>query len=276
MGHAEDLRRDGFAVVRGLLDRARTARLLEIAHGLRSRYLQRDPVTGRRGFLVSGWAIAHIEHPGFHEGAPEWWLPEIAALVSDPAVLDVWRTGTGDEPEFASASLYVDPLVREGGPPDGAGGWHRDRTALLSDEEERAVLLRDDPLREGGFLLELALLPSDAFEYVAGSHVRWDTPRELVARKHGSTDEECTQPLPGACRPLLAAGDALLADTSGIHRGWYAYGVPRRTIALSYLSAARLARYPEERHGRSLLDAEQLRRVDLRARAYFGRELVSR
>src|SRR5207244_5238933 len=117
------------------------------------------------GFLVSSWSIAHIEHPGFYEGAPDWWFAEVAALVTDPLLLDVWRTATGDEPEFVNAALYVDtllphavdPVMRQTCGPDGAGSWHRDRTGPKADEVERDDLLRDEPLREGGWRLALAL-----------------------------------------------------------------------------------------------------------------------
>jgi hypothetical protein len=283
-GKLDGLRRDGFVVLPGFIDPPRAARLREISDGLHAQYVRRDPVTGKRGFLVSGWAIDHIEHPGFYQGEPEWWFPEIAALIADPAILDLWRTATRDEPHFASAALYVDPLMpyavdsvlQRTAAPDGAGSWHRDRSAGKDDDTERAELLRDDRLREGGYLLELALLPSDAFEYVRGSHRRWDTPRELEARKHGTTVAQSTQALPDARRPSLAPGDVLLADTCGIHRGWYTHGVPRRTIALSYLSAERLERYAAERGNRSLLDADQVGRLDPATGAFFAREVVTR
>jgi Phytanoyl-CoA dioxygenase (PhyH) len=280
----EGLRREGFVVLPGFIAPARVARLRELADGLRARYLQRDPATGRRGFLVSGWSITHVEHPGFYEGAADWWFPELASLIADPEILDLWRTATGDEPDFACAALYIDPpmpyavdsAMQQTAAPDGAGSWHRDRTGQRADDVEKADLLRTERLREGGYLLEIALLPSDAFEYVPGSHARWDTALELQARKLGATVGECTQPLPGARRISIGPGDALLADTSGIHRGWYTHGVPRRTIALSYLSSERLRRYPAEGGNRSLLDAGQLSGLDPATRVFFARDVITR
>ncbi|HXM57091.1 MAG TPA: hypothetical protein VOB72_16955, partial [Candidatus Dormibacteraeota bacterium] len=165
------------AVLPGLLDPARVARLREIADGLRERYAVRDPVSGRRGFLASSWSISHIEHPGFYEDAPDRWFPEVTRLLADPAILDLWRAATGEEPHFVAAALYVDPLVphaidpvlRQMAAPGGAGSWHRDRTGEKPDEVERTELLDRGRLPEGGHLLEIALLPSDAFEYVPGS-----------------------------------------------------------------------------------------------------------
>jgi hypothetical protein len=154
---------------------------------------------------------------------------------------------------------------------DGAGPWHRD-TAPWADDDERERLLGGG-MGEAGYLLEIALVPSDAFEYVPGSHQRWDTPFELVTRKHGKTVEERTRPLPGARRIGLGAGDALLADTRGIHRGWYTKGVSRRTLTLWYMSEARLARYPGEEVNLSRLDAAQLELLTPTVRGFFQREL---
>lgn len=270
------------AVVPGLLDAARVARLREIADGLRERYVRRDPVTGRRGFLASGWSISHIEHPGFFDDAPEWWFPEVAGLLADPAILDLWRTATGEEPHFAAAALYVDPLMpyavdsvmRQMAAPDGAGSWHRDRTGEKPDDVERAELLDAGRLPEGGHLLEIALLASDAFEYVPGSHARWDTPEELTARRRGTELADWTRPLPGARRPTLAPGDGLLADTSGIHRGWYTHGVTRRTITLVYSSMERLERYPDDiERPRCFLEPRHLEGLRPDTRAYFENQL---
>src|ERR1051326_1683660 len=96
----DDLRRDGFMVLTGFLDPARRARLLEVAEGLRARYLQRDPLTGRRGFQVSPWHVALIDHPGFYEDAPDWWLPEVLELEADTEVRALWQAGTGEDPTF--------------------------------------------------------------------------------------------------------------------------------------------------------------------------------
>jgi hypothetical protein len=274
------LRGEGFAVCRRLLGPERAGRLRAVADGLRERYLRRDPVTGGRGFLVSPWSIAHLEHPGFHLDAPVWWFPELMGLVADPELLGLWRDATGDEPHFASVALFIDPVVPLSADPgapsaaaaDGAGRWHRDTAANRTDESEREELLSGG-LGEAGHILEIALVPSDSFEYVPGSHARWDTPLELEARKHGTTLARRTQPLPGARRVVLDAGDAVLVDTRGIHRGWYRRGVTRRTVVLWYLSVERLSRYPQEERNLCLLDPAQIELVPAHGRAFFRRQL---
>jgi hypothetical protein len=274
----EALRRQGFSTVRGLVDPARTERLRTIADGLRERYLRCDPVSGRRGFLVAPWSVTHLEHAGFYVDTPEWWFPELMALIADPLVLDLWQTATGDQAQLAVAALFIDPVmplsadlgVHAGAAVGGAGRWHRDTAADRSDEDEREELLRGG-LDEAGKILEIALVPSHSFEYVPGSHTRWDTPLELRARRHGQTMAERTQPLPGACRVTLGAGDALLVDTRGIHRGWYTHGVARRTLTLWYLSAERLARYPGERPNLCLPDRAQIELLPADVRGFFQR-----
>jgi hypothetical protein len=282
--HAGELRRDGFTVMRGFLDTARTARLREIADGIRTRYLRRDPVRGERGFLVCPWSIPYVDHPGFYEDAPDWWFPQLMDLLADPRLRALWRGATGEEPDFVATELYFDPplpyaldaIMQTLAAPDGAGRWHRDAYELPEDDVERAALLEGGPARQGGHLLEVVLVPSDAFEYVPGSHVRWDTPPELVARKHGTSMAERTQPLSGARRISLDAGDVALIDVNGIHRGWYTHGVTRRTVAMYYLSRDRLRRYPDEDTYRIELDPARLELLGPETRAFFQHEVASR
>ena len=242
--HVLDIRRDGFAVLRGFLDAGRTARLRDVADGLRTRYLRADPVTGRPGFLVSPWHVRRIDNPRFYEQAPGWWLSEVLELVTDPDLLELVRTLTEQEAVAVSPSLFLDPalpysvdaLTQRFAAPDGAGPWHRDLVEGADDEDERCQLLGTARTPIHGYLLELALVPCDAFEYVPGSHRRWDTAVELSVRRRADTPAERTRPLPGGQRIGLAPGDLAVADSRGIHRGWYAHGVPRRTISLWYYS----------------------------------------
>lgn len=278
----DDLRRDGVALVPGFLEPARTARLREVADGLRAAYLRRDPMSGAKGFLVSPWSLSYLLHPGLYEDAPDWWLPALLDLLADPSLRDLWRTATGEEPEFVAAEMYMDPplphaidrLMQTMAAPDGAGCWHRDVSHPVDDEEERAALLAAGIRRLGGYLVEIALAPSDGFEYIVGSHARWDTPLELCARKHATEIPERTQPLPGARRLALDAGDGALVDTNGIHRGWYRHGVPRRTLGIWYLSRERLRVHPEEEHNRCLVEAERLVGLGPAALAFFQRGLA--
>src|SRR5258708_9619827 len=104
-------------------------------------------------------------------------------LLPAPGLRALWRGATGEEPELVATELYFDPpmphaadgIMQTLAAPDGAGRWHRDAYAPVEDDVERAALLLAGPARPGGHLVEVALVPSDAFEYVPGSHARWDT-----------------------------------------------------------------------------------------------------
>jgi hypothetical protein len=276
----EEFRRDGLLVLRGLLAPARAARLREVADGLRARYLARDPLTGRRGFLESPWHVQHVNHPGFYAGAPDSWHPETLELLADARILDTWRAAVGTEPVFVNASLFIDPplpyavdaAMQKLAAPDGAGLWHRDVPGEPDDEKEKAALLGGAARRGSSYLLEIAVVASDAFEYVTGSHLRWDTPAELAARKRGTTIAERSAPLPGSIRPLLEPGDAILVDGRGVHRGWYAHGVERRTITLSYVGEEypRLFAEGDERL-RCFVQPDDLERLTSAARRFYAR-----
>ena len=66
--------------------------------------------------------------------------------------------------------------------------------------------------------IQCALVPSRHFEYVRGSHNRWDTPEELHVRKGGETREyRFSDAMPGAERDLLNPGDALVSTATASH-----------------------------------------------------------
>jgi hypothetical protein len=278
----DDLRRDGFMVLPGLLPSERAARLHAVADGIRARYLKKHPATGKPGFLTSPWHLPHIDHPAFYEGAPDWWLPEVLDLEADSSIRELWRAATYDEPTFVYGALFMDPplpyavdaYMQSRAAPDGAGIWHRDVYEPKEDHIERATILERAQSRDDRNLLQIALLPSEAFEYVPGSHARWDSALELVARKHGRSLAERTQPLPAGRRIQLGAGDALLVDGRGIHRGWYTHGVPRRTITLVYSSMERLLRYPDDdERPRCFLEAAHLEGLRAETRSFFENQL---
>jgi hypothetical protein len=279
---AADLERDGFAVLPGLLDVSRAARLREVTDGIRAQYLRRHPGTGKPGFLTSPWHVPHLDHPAFYVDRPAWWLQEVLELEADACVRDIWRTATGDEPSFVYGALFMDPPLPHAvdayfqtrARPDGAGMWHRDVFEPQEDDVERATILANGQSRDDRHLLEIALVPSNAFEYVAGSHARWDTPLELVTRKHGKSLAERTESLPGGRRIEVEAGDGLLVDGRGIHRGWYTHGVVRRTITLVYSSLERLHRYPDDlERPRCFLESEHLALCTPATRAFFENQL---
>ena len=65
------------------------------------------------------------------------------------------------------------------------GEWHRDAQYIHPDEEKEKGLILQPEAVVGGEMMQIqcALLPSRHFEYVRGSHNRWDTEAELLVRK---------------------------------------------------------------------------------------------
>lgn len=97
----------------------------------------------------------------------------------------------------------------------------RDQYIHPEEEKEKALILRPETVVGGQMMqIQCALLPSQHFEYVRGSHNRWDTPEELLVRKGGEARENrFSDDMPGAERDLLNPGDALVFCPWVIHRG---------------------------------------------------------
>ena len=97
----------------------------------------------------------------------------------------------------------------------------REQYIYPDEEKEKALVLRPDAVVGGQMMqIQCALLPSQHFEYVRGSHNRWDTPEELLVRKGGRARENrFSDDMPGAECELLMPGDALVFCPWVIHRG---------------------------------------------------------
>jgi hypothetical protein len=260
---------DGYFVVTSLLRADEVMSFLEIAERLIRQYQDRDPITGRRGFLVNPHIMSSIDNRDRYADCPRHWY-EVMDLIASPRLAGTAARLMRGDPLFASSALLIDPALpyaldmyaQRLAAPDGAGSWHRDVPVHKPDYVEKEELLAD---REGRnwVQVQIPLVRSNAFEFVPGSQSRWDTPAELVARKHGTTLEERTSPLPGGCRIELEPGDALFVNPNGLHRGWYTHGVRRRTLAVAYSrsdgptdhlqdSVVRWSSRPEDLEGLSL------------------------
>jgi len=241
MTYLNSWEQDGYFVVPGLLSLDEVNGFLEIAERLAQQYQDRDPVTGRRGFLVNPQNVSGIDNPDRYTDCPEGSFEAVMDLISGSRLVGtVGRVMRGD-PLFASSALLIDPALpyaldrynQRWTAADGAGSWHRDVLVRKPDDVERDEVLADHDGRNW-VQVQIPLIASNALEFVPGSQRRWDTPAELVARKHGTTLEERTRPLTGGCRIELGPGDALFVNPTGIHRGWYMHGVRRRTLAIAY------------------------------------------
>lgn len=218
----------GYLVVRNLFDQARTEQLLEICNAILAQWRVENPETGQPGGAADATVMRHLNHSGYFRQHPEW-LAVLMDAVADPKVLDIARTILGEEPLFRCTSFFFNPLT---GGKD--GNWHRDSQFGTPDdamEKEQISKL----VRSGNSIqMQIPLVPSEDIEYVPGSHLRWDTPAEYAIRKVDGGANNRANNMPGALRLALAAGDAVLFNPYGLHRGRYHTEPIRRTLMLTY------------------------------------------
>lgn len=216
----EGYRRDGYAVVRGVFDGERVARLLPICNRVLAQWRQRPlsdnpPVDPKANYL------RHLNNPGYHRGRPE----ELAAVLdaaAAPAVLEAVDRALGEPHLFTSTSLYFNPA---GEPLDGF--WHKDAIGPEADDPR-------DRVTGSGLQAQIALVPSEDLEVVPGSHLRGftDAERRICVDDGGANRR--SNDMPGAVRIALRPGDGVLFNQIVIHRGRYHRAPPRRTFMVSF------------------------------------------
>jgi ectoine hydroxylase-related dioxygenase (phytanoyl-CoA dioxygenase family) len=229
---AEEWKVNGFVVVRNVLDIAHTARLRRICDGVLEQWRRRDPQTGRPSD-PRATVMRHLNHPDyFAAGAPG--LSDVLELAAHPKLLELAHTLLGEEPMFRCTSYFMNPLENSLD-----GEWHRDSQYETSDEASEKELVLSGGDTGAGVQLQVALVPSDDVEIVAGSHLRWDTPQELAIRRADGFRNNRSSAMPGATRVGLDAGDAAAFNSLGVHRGRYHTDKLRRTVMLTYTKTSR-------------------------------------
>jgi hypothetical protein len=238
-----DWGRDGILVVRQLFDAGRVARLLDISNRLL------DMLPGRAE-AKSQFQIHHPKYfavgsPELHEILEATACPDVCVsdcvyvclstscarlhAVSERDIplshgrLELVRqTCSTKEPMFSHTSLFFNPeaprapaSVGHGLPGSSSccGEWHRDAQYIHPEEEKEKQLVLHAEAVMGGEMMQIqcALLPSRHFEYVRGSHNRWDTEEELFIRKGGNNREHrFSDEMPGAAVRSLARARARL------------------------------------------------------------------
>jgi hypothetical protein len=85
---------------------------------------------------------------------------------------------------------------------------------------------------------QIALVDSSDFEYIPFSVQRFDSPEEYYYRlADHCSHSRSAEGMPNAVRIHLKAGDAILLNQVGIHRGRYHMDKLRRTLMFSYTPA---------------------------------------
>jgi hypothetical protein len=215
---AQDWRRDGAILARGLLSAEGLARLTALGRAAAERSLIHDPHLGRareRGDVM----VRKPHHPAYATALPGG-SREALDAVADPAALRLARAAFGSEPLLRSVAL-----AWEDG--DGArdSGWVRDGQLLAADEADERRIIAE----RGGHAMHLriALGPCDLLEYVPGSNRRWDSPEEWRVR-YGDGRAHVRGEMPGARRVALAPGDAMAIDPLCLQRNRSGPGQPWR------------------------------------------------
>ncbi|MEZ4867127.1 MAG: phytanoyl-CoA dioxygenase family protein [Caldilineaceae bacterium] len=219
---------EGYVIVRQLLRPERAATVRTICDRILEQWRVNNPETGKPGGGPDANVMRHLNHSGyFAQHSAE--LATLLDVVADPAILSTMQTIFGEPPLFRCTSYFFNPQLTSRD-----GNWHRDsQFTTPNDEAEQGVLQR---AAESGnsVQMQIALVPSADIEVVPGSHLRWDTPTEYAIRKADGGANNRSNAMPGAIRVELAAGDAVLFNPMGLHRGCYHADKLRRTLMLTY------------------------------------------
>lgn len=112
------------------------------------------------------------------------------------------------------------------------GYWHRDFQSSNLPEDLQRKMMETQPILH----IHIPFLKDDLFEFVPGSHVRWDNPEEREIRL-GLGSRRRSESMPNAKVYPAEVGDIVVFSVHGIHRGRkYAPEPVRRTFDILYAS----------------------------------------
>jgi hypothetical protein len=192
-----DLRVRGYHVLRGYYDRAACAELARIIDALVAEFPDRIEVDP--------------EQSDHRVWGGERAAPMIREFHADPALTELAEAYL-KTPVVNITTLAAKMVARPGSRGSG-GGWHRDS---MYEKQFKAILYLSNAGPDNG-----------PFQFVAGSHGKWSVCRTLPlghpANLKRFTDADVTAWCARTGNPIDtltgAAGDLILVDTRGIHRG---------------------------------------------------------
>jgi len=175
--------------------------------------------------------MRHLNDLRWHQDTREH-LQTIMETVADPRCLGPVEQIFDGPSLFRCTSYFVNPRYTSM-----EGNWHRDTQFGLDEHEERRLLEKawKGEYEQGfGLQFQIALVDNDDIEYVPYSINRYDSPEEAHIRLADDRSHSCDEGMPNAVRVSLKAGDAVVFNPCGLHRGRYHRDIPRRTLMLTY------------------------------------------
>ena len=109
---AETWRRDGYFVVRNMIDEERALRLKTICEEVFKQWRQHDPLTGQPGGEADSVSMRCLHHPDyFTEEGPLGHedLIELLEMAADAKLLSLWREIFGENTHFRGMNFFINP-----------------------------------------------------------------------------------------------------------------------------------------------------------------------
>lgn len=210
----------------------------------------------------NSFVMADLINPRWHREHDKYWKL-LMETVADSRCLGPVEQIMGGPSLFYTTQLFFNPRFESC-----EGFWHRDLQSIYKGDEEKLkvkVSCRDDRSSENfGIQFQIALVDNDDIEYVPFSASRYDSPEEYYYRVADNHSHNQEAGMPNAMRIRQRAGDAIIFNPNGIHRGRYYVDNPRRTLMLTYI--------PPTARRTNVLTAQELgftSKLSRRARAYF-------
>jgi ectoine hydroxylase-related dioxygenase (phytanoyl-CoA dioxygenase family) len=261
---AEIFNEDGILYYPRLFEGDELARLREACEDVRDQFFAETDATdpeNRNTIVMRG-----VINPRWHQQHDRHWKTLMAA-VADARCLGPMRQIFRAEPYFLNSSLFFNPRFESF-----EGTWHRDIQFLLEDDEEKVKQALDSrtPVPNGmaGVQFQIALIDNDDVEYVPYSAGRYDSPEEYyyrVADNHAHNQEAG---MPNALRLPQKAGDAIVFNPNGLHRGRYYVDNPRLTLMITYTPPSN-PRHDSFGYQEWMLEPDVFAPLPRRTRAYF-------
>jgi hypothetical protein len=180
----------------------------------------------------AAYSMRHLNDLRWHPEHKEHWKT-IMEIVADPRCLGPVEQIFRGPSLFRTTSLFFNPRA---GKMD--GHWHRDRQFTSESEDEVRQyfedLRRHQDAEKNGIQFQIALVDNDDIEYVPFSANRYDSPEEYYYRCADDRTHCREEGMPNAMRISQRAGDAVLFNANGLHRGRYHCDKPRCTLMLTY------------------------------------------